>query len=77
LLDQKVPKNQGLLKMAKNRRAILAGRNEVEPFFALLYTVVLYLFERSYVLSVTFLLYLFAASFFNAIFRMPIIHSIY
>jgi hypothetical protein len=31
LLDQKVPKNQGLLKIAKNWRAILAGRNEVGP----------------------------------------------
>jgi len=30
LLDQKVTKNQGFVKMAKNRRAILAERNEVE-----------------------------------------------
>jgi len=36
LLDQKVPKNQGLLKMAKNWRAIFAGRNEVEPLLPLL-----------------------------------------
>jgi len=33
LQDQKEPKNLGLLKMAKNKRAILAGRNEVEPFY--------------------------------------------
>jgi hypothetical protein len=29
-------KNQGFLKMAKNWRAILAGRNEVEPYLPLL-----------------------------------------
>jgi hypothetical protein len=41
LQDQKESKNLGLLKTAKNRRAILAGRNEVEPVFLcfkLLYT---------------------------------------
>jgi len=41
LLDQKVTKNQGFVKMAKNRRAILAGRNEVETgplYFAPGYT---------------------------------------
>jgi len=35
-LDKKVPKNQGLLEIAKNWRAILAKRNEVEPCLALL-----------------------------------------
>jgi hypothetical protein len=41
LQDQKEPKNLGLLKTAKNRQAILVGRNEVEPLFLcfeLLYT---------------------------------------
>jgi len=33
LQDQKVTKNLGFLKIAKNRRAILVGRNEVEPLF--------------------------------------------
>ena len=36
LLEQKVPKIQGLLEIAKNWRAILAKRNEVEPDLALL-----------------------------------------
>ena len=35
-LDKKVPKNQGFLEIAKNWRAILAKRNEVEPDLALL-----------------------------------------
>jgi hypothetical protein len=55
LLDQKVAKSQGFVRMAKIRRAIFARRNEVEPYLALLSFLVHLSSGHRYTSSVAFL----------------------
>ena len=65
LLDQKVTKNQGLLKMAKNRAAILAGRNEVVTLQQGLKPGYTNLLSSALILPLAFLLYLMLPVFFT------------
>jgi len=72
LQDQKVAKNLGFVKIAKNRRAILVKRNEVETVFLFvkpMYTNLLCIATLSRRVSS----FIYAACFLNAIFTRPVL----